>query len=96
LRFAGALLLLLFLLLLLRFSFFDRERKAVMGTLLAVTAGACVVSGFGAFALSTRAAVLELTAWGVAVSRFDASGGGDGDGASSGGQVNAALERYIT
>jgi hypothetical protein len=92
LRFAGALLLLLllllFLLLLLRFSFFDRERKAVMGTLLAVTAGACVVSGFGAFALSTRAAVLELTAWGAAVSRFDASGGG--------GQVNAALERYIT
>ena len=51
------------------FPWFDKERKAIMGTALAFTVVAILVTGFGCFALSGDAATLHATAWGVSYYR---------------------------
>ena len=59
------------------FKFFDKERKAFMGTALAVTVFAIVITGFGCFALSGDDSIVRLTAWGIAHSRHTASDGSE-------------------
>ena len=54
----------------LGFPFFDKERKAFMGTALAVTVFAIFITVFGCFALSDSNRILHFTAFGVASLTF--------------------------
>mmetsp|Transcript_12583 Transcript_12583/g.15616 ORF Transcript_12583/g.15616 Transcript_12583/m.15616 type:complete len:348 (+) Transcript_12583:319-1362(+) len=47
----------------------DKNRKPLMGTALALTALAIIITGFGCFALSTDPQILRLTAWGISYHR---------------------------
>jgi hypothetical protein len=73
------------------FHFFDRERKAFMGTALAVTVVAIVITGFGCFALSSDENTLRVTAWGIASHRYETS-----DGSGTLGQVAyVGLRKFV-
>ena len=65
----------------LGFPYFDRKRKPLMGTALALTVLAIVFTSFGCFALSTSTRVLRQTAFGYTTSTIaDDDGGGGGGG----------------
>ena len=49
------------------FKFCDKERKAFMGTALACTAMAIVITAIGAFGVSTDPNILGLASWAITV-----------------------------
>jgi len=73
----------------LGFSWLDRERKITMGTALAFTVVAIVITGFGCFALSGDAETLRLTAWGISFHQ------GSADGSAPGTLVFLGLRKFV-
>ncbi len=57
------------------YKFCDRERKAFMGTALAVTVVAIVITGIGAFSVSTDPVILQFTSWAATAIRNDGKNG---------------------
>jgi len=52
------------------FGWFDKERKAFMGTALALTVVAIVITGFGCFALSDDDSIIFYTTWGISYMKY--------------------------